>query len=67
METIKKVLNPLEVAEQLNCSRKTVYTMLRKNQIPHVKVGDLYMIPVSAFEKWLLECGNQSKVGSGTP
>jgi excisionase family DNA binding protein len=63
MENTKKVLSPLEVSTELGCSRKTVYSMLKKNQIPHVKVGDMYMIPVSAFEKWLLEC-NQVKTGN---
>jgi excisionase family DNA binding protein len=57
MDTDKKVLSPLEVAKELGCCRKTVYTMLRKNKIPHVRLGDMYAIPVSAFEKWLLECG----------
>ena len=58
MENGKKiVLTPLEVSKELGCCRKTVYTMLKTNKLPHVKIGDMYMIPVSAFEKWLLECG----------
>jgi excisionase family DNA binding protein len=57
MESEKKVLTPIEVAKKLGCCRKTIYSMLKANEIPHVKIGDMYMIPVSAFEKWLMECG----------
>jgi len=57
MENVRRVLRPIEVARELGCCRKTVYAMLKANKIPYVKLGDMYAIPVAAFEKWLLECG----------
>jgi excisionase family DNA binding protein len=59
MDTNKKVMSPLEVAKELGCCRKTVYTMLKNNELPYVKIGDMWAIPVTAFEKWLLECGRK--------
>ncbi len=59
----KKVLTPEEVARQLGISRNLVYDELRAGKIPHVKVGDRYLIPCSAFEKWLLECNHNKLQG----
>jgi excisionase family DNA binding protein len=53
----RKVLTPLEVAEQLRCHRKTVYKMLHENKLPFIKVGDMFLIPVSAFEHYLANAG----------
>jgi len=63
MDAEKKVLTPIEVAEQLGVNRKTVYTMLQQNLLPHVRCGDKYLIGRVAFEKWLE--GNQAKAGAG--
>jgi excisionase family DNA binding protein len=50
---VKRVLTPEEVAQELNVSRNLVYRQLRRGEIPHVKVGDLYLISRVAFDKWL--------------
>ncbi len=51
----KRILTPEDIAQELGICRKSVYTMLKKGEIPHVKCGDRYLIPAAAFSKWL-EC-----------
>ena len=53
METTKRVMTPEEVAKELGVSRDLVYRQVRSGAIPSKKVGDLYLIPVAAFEEWL--------------
>jgi excisionase family DNA binding protein len=50
---VKRVLTPEEVALELNVSRNLIYRQLRRGEIPHVKVGDLYLISRVAFDEWL--------------
>lgn len=57
-----KVLTPAEVARELRCSVSLVYRQLRQGTIPHVKIGDLYLIPKAAFEGWLLRCQEPAKI-----
>jgi len=61
MDSEKKVLTPADVAQTLGVNRKTVYDELKAGRIPHVKMGDKYIIGRVAFDRWLE--GNQvSKV-----
>ncbi len=61
MSEEKRVLNPEQAAKELGIGRNLVYRLLRNKTLPHIKAGDRYLIPVSALEKWLAECGQ------GTP
>jgi len=56
----KRVLNVKEVAEALTLSTKTVYKMLHENKLPYIVAGDKYLIPCSAFERYLLNAGCQA-------
>jgi excisionase family DNA binding protein len=49
----KKVLTPKEVAKELNVSRNLIYRQLRAGAIPHLKLGDLYLISRATLEKIL--------------
>ena len=49
----KKVLTPEEVAEELNVSRNLIYRQLRAGVIPHLKLGDLYLISRATIDKLL--------------
>jgi excisionase family DNA binding protein len=53
MENEKKVLTPFEAAKELGCNPKSIYKELQAGNIPHVKIGDRYIIGRAAFEKWL--------------
>ncbi len=55
MATEIKVYNPQQVADALGVDRKLIYRQLKAGTIPNVRVGDKFLIPVAAFEKWL-EC-----------
>ncbi len=63
METEKAVLTPYEVADKLGLSLRCVYKQLKAGVIPCVKVGDKYLIPKSAFERWL----NCQAIGPNKP
>ena len=47
----KRVLTPEEVAEVLNVSRNLVYRQLRTGAIPHLKLGDKYLVSRATLEK----------------
>ena len=57
MESERKVLTVDEVAEKLGICSQLVRRQIKKGIIPCVKVGDRYLIPIVAFERWLDECG----------
>lgn len=42
-----------EVARILRMSDGNVYTMVKQNRIPNVKIGRRYVIPRKQFDKWL--------------
>ena len=58
MESERKVLTVDEVAEKLGICSQLVRRQIKKGVIPCVKVGDRYLIPVVAFERWLAECSH---------
>lgn len=53
MDNAKKVLTPQEIAEELHVLLRLVYRQLHNGTIPHVKLGDKYLIQREAFERWL--------------
>jgi len=62
MELQNKVMTPYDVANELHISLPLVYRQLRNGTIPHVKLGDKYLISRSSFEKWLAgNCDNPDK------
>jgi len=56
MEKERKVLTVDEVADKLGICSQLVRRQIKKGVIPCVKVGDRYLIPIVAFERWLAEC-----------
>ena len=42
-----------EVAERLKLSRRTVYRLIARKEIPTVRLGGQYRIPAAALEKRL--------------
>ena len=56
MENERKVLTVDEVAEKLGICSQLVRRQIKKGVIPCVKVGDRYLIPIVAFERWLAQC-----------
>ena len=60
MESQRKVLTVDEVAEKLGICNQLVRRQIKTGVIPCVKVGDRYLIPVVAFERWLTECNQKA-------
>jgi excisionase family DNA binding protein len=55
MQDKPRVFTVEQVAKELGVSRNLIYRQVKSGVIPSVKVGDRYLIPVLAFERWLLE------------
>lgn len=49
----KAVLSAEEVAKILGICQALVYRQIRVGNIPSVRLGDRYLIPKAAFERWL--------------
>ncbi|GED63916.1 helix-turn-helix domain-containing protein [Lysinibacillus fusiformis] len=43
-----------EIAEKLQVSTTTIYTMVRQNEIPHIKVRGRILFYRPTIEKWLM-------------
>lgn len=53
----KRVMTTVEVAKELGLCRKTVYEILHRGQLPHIKAGDKYLIPSAALDLYLANTG----------
>ncbi len=51
----EKLLTPQEVAKQLNVSRDTVYSWIRRGQLPRKKIGGRNYIKQSDIDKYLIK------------
>ena len=68
MENEREVLTVKEVAEKLGICTHLVRRQIKKGVIPCVKLGDRYLIPKVAFERWLtLERSEHSRHLPETP
>lgn len=55
MEPDKKMtMTVSEIAEELQVSTTMIYTMVRQNEIPHVKVRGRILFYRPTIEKWLM-------------
>jgi excisionase family DNA binding protein len=46
-------LTVTEVARMLRLSRSTTYALVRRGQLPAIRVGDSIRVPVAALEEYL--------------
>lgn len=51
----KMTMNVDEIAEELQVSKTTIYTMVSQNEIPHIKVRGRILFHRDTIEKWLVE------------
>ena len=52
-------MNVTEMSEQLGISKPTAYELTRREDFPSLKIGRRIVIPVEAFQKWLIDASNQ--------
>ena len=57
-----KILTVAEVAAYLQLNRSTVYYMIQRKQIPHLKIGKSVRIRESDLLKWIEEKMIQPKL-----
>ena len=50
------------LADDLGLCERTVRTALRRNEIPHVRVGRRFVLPKAAIRRWLEEAGGHFQV-----
>jgi excisionase family DNA binding protein len=48
-----------QVAERLQVSYRTVYRLIENGKLRAIRVGDLYRIPLSAFDEFVREGGTR--------
>ncbi|WNN77026.1 helix-turn-helix domain-containing protein [Lysinibacillus capsici] len=51
----KMTMSVDELAEELQVSKTTIYTMVSQNEIPHIKVRGRILFHRATIEKWLVE------------
>ena len=52
MEPEKAIMTPYMVAKEKHSSVRFIYKQLKSGVIPHVKLGDKYLIGRESFLKW---------------
>lgn len=50
----KMTMSVEELAEELQISKTTIYTMVSQNEIPHIKVRGRILFHRTTIEKWLM-------------
>lgn len=55
----KLTMNVTEISEQLGISKPIAYELTRREDFPSLKIGRRIVIPVEAFQKWLIDASNQ--------
>jgi excisionase family DNA binding protein len=53
LESLPEFLTPEEFREYVNLGRSTVYDLLRREEIPHVRFGRCIRIPKAALQRAL--------------
>ncbi len=61
MEIIEKWSTLEEVADHLGVSKDTVRNWIRKEVIPHYRVGKQYRFKLSEIDKWI-ESGESAEI-----
>lgn len=61
MEIIEKWSSLEEVADHLGVSKDTVRNWIRKEVIPHYRVGKQYRFKLSEIDKWI-ESGESAEI-----
>lgn len=61
----KKTMNVQELAQQLGISKPTAYDLCKREDFPHINIGKRVIIPIAAFEEWLVTSSTSKTAISG--
>ena len=50
---LSMALTPEQIADETSLHVNTIYSLLKKGEIPHVKLSRRYLVSRIEFEKWL--------------
>jgi len=50
-----------ETAEQLGVNRKSVYDAVKRNELPHIRVGHRILVPKVALDRLMADCAEGAK------
>jgi excisionase family DNA binding protein len=53
MNSENTVMTPQDVATETHSSLRFIYKQLKEGAIPHIRLGDKYLIGRKVFELWL--------------
>ena len=56
----KLLLNVQEASELLGVGTALVYEMVRRDEIPHIRLGRLVKIPRQALEAWIAQASGSA-------
>ena len=62
MEENRICITVEEMGKQLGISRPTAYQLANSEGFPAIRIGRRLVIPVTAFEKWLMERASAGNV-----
>lgn len=54
MNITPKTLTVEQLAQELNISRASAYTLVKRKDFPKIRIGKRIIIPTLAFETWLM-------------
>jgi len=47
------LLRPSEAAEAIGVGRATVYALIKRGELPSVRIGDSVRVPADGLRKWV--------------
>ena len=55
--TEKRFLDIKGLTEYVHLSKSTIYKMVSKNEVPHVKIGSRTLFDIEQIDRWVLNGG----------
>lgn len=57
-------LTVAETAEALGISRTSAYELIRRGDLPHIRIGRVIRVPSEALMEWVITSTTTTKVGT---
>ena len=66
MAVEKVLISPEEAAQMLSVHRATIYRLMRRHELPAVRIGRAVRIPAAALHEWV-QAGQEREAALKTP
>lgn len=57
-------LTVAETAEALDISRTSAYELIRRGDLPHIRIGRVIRVPAEALMEWVITSTTTTKAGT---